>query len=481
MNDDERGPPLARRAVLGAATGILAGPLAAIGLAQAQTAPLVSPNPIAARIPLGPLRVSLRDFCTPPASSATRPLAMLNYLFHANDGSGRVFAADSRGKIWSIDGSGTASLFLDIAAVRRGKIFYDGSPKHLGVRSFAFHPDFADSTRPGFRRLYTVNTEIPDTPAGVPILEGPGTPLDFHDVIAEWRVSATNANQVDPSSRREVLRIRQYHPRHNTDQLLFKHSLKPGAGTYGLMYISVGDGINSPTHTDPYDQAQNKKSPLGKILRINPLQRGTRTYTVPRSNPFSTNPDYLPEIWALGLRHPEFLCFDPAGKGQMLIGEIGQAHIESVCIGRPGANYGWPQREGTFATDRFAEKNLFALPANDASFGYTYPVAQYDHSDGPAICGGFVYRGTAIPALVGHYVFGDIVNGRVFSVPISALRLGAQAQIQEVTLLRNGNTVTLRGLLGTSGRVDLRFGQDQAGEMYVMTKQDGIIRKLGPA
>jgi hypothetical protein len=105
-------------------------------------------------------------------------------------------------------------------------------------------------------------------------------------------------------------------------------------------------------------------------------------------------------------------------------------------------------------------------------------VAQYDHDEGVAICGGFVYRGVNIPALVGQYVFGDIVSGRVFAVPVSALRQGSLATIREVTLLKGGNKVTLRGLLRTTGRVDLRFGQDQAGEMYLMTKQDGVI--VGP-
>ena len=467
---------LQRRTLLGASVGGLTAGLGTLGGHPAQGA-VVTPNPIPARIALGSLRLSLRDFCTPPPTRATRPRAMLNYLYHAGDGSGRVFVADSRGKLWAISPSGTASLFLDIVPIRRGSIYLEPSTKYLGLRTFAFHPDFAVAGRPGFRRFYTVNTEVPAAPPGVPVLADPAIPVLYHDVVAEWQVDGQG--KVPPASRREVVRISQWNRGHNTDQLLFRPGRAAGAGDYGLLYISVGDGKNNPPHTDPHDQAQNRKSPLGKILRIDPLQQGTRSYTVPESNPFVDDPAWLPEIWALGLRHPEFMSFDQGGS-KLVVGHVGQDNIESLYLAKPGANFGWPEREGTFATNRFNERQLFTLPADDAAFGYTYPVAQYDHGDGVALCGGYVYRGTAIPGLVGRYLFGDIFNGRVFAVPIASLRQGSLATIQEVTLLRNGSTVTLRGLLGTSGRVDLRFGQDQAGEMYLMTKQDGIIRKLGP-
>ncbi len=237
----------------------------------------------------------------------------------------------------------------------------------------------------------------------------------------------------------------------------------------------------APTRTDPFDQAQNPASPLGKILCIDPLARPGRNYSTPRSNPFVGRAGWLPEIWALGLRYPQFMSFDTGGSRRLYVSAIGQAQIEGLCLGVKGANYGWPLREGTFVTERTNENLLYELPDDDASFGFTYPVAQYDHDEGESICAGFVYRGTAIPALVGHYLFGDIVNGRVFHVPVTSLIAGRQATIREITLLRDGTTVTLRGLLGTTGRVELWFGQDQAGEMYLMTKQDGVIRKLAAA
>ena len=471
---------MARRNILGAAAGsLMAAGLPPLRVRPAGAAP-VTPNPIPTPIALGPIRLSLQDFCTPPPTRASRPRAMLNYLYHAGDGSGRVFVADSRGKLWAVDRAGTATLFLDLAQARGGKIVFETSTMYLGLRTFAFHPDFAIAGRPGFRRLYTVNTEVPEVPPGVPVLRDPAIPVYYHDVIAEWQVDPADPSWVDPGSRREVLRISQWNRGHNTDQLMFKPSLRPGMAGYGQMYITVGDGKNNPSFTDPYDQAQNPKSPLGKILRILPLQQGSRSYAVPKANPFVGNSAWLPEIWALGLRHPEFLCFDPA-RGKMIVANIGQDQVEALYLGAAGANYGWPAREGTFVTNRLDENELFTLPPDDASFGYTYPVAQYDHDEGVAICGGFVYRGSAIPALYGHYLFGDIVSGRVFSVPVSTLRRGSLATIREVSLLQDGVAVTLRGLLGTTGRVDLRFGQDQAGEMYLMTKQDGMIRKLAAA
>jgi glucose/arabinose dehydrogenase len=277
-----------------------------------------------------------------------------------------------------------------------------------------------------------------------------------------------------------------YKDDHNIDQLMFDPKLRPGQAGYGAMYVGVGDGGNVPSRPDPYNQAQNLGRALGKILRINPLrQPGGKPYGIPADNPFVGRAGALPEIWAYGLRHPLNMSFDTGGNGALIITDIGQEHVEEVNLGVKGANYGWPEREGTYVTDRRDGTVLYAPPADDTARGFTFPVAQYDHYEGgpvglSAITGGFVYRGTAVPALAGQYLFGDLVTGRVFHVPASNLKLGRRATIRELTLKRAGVTVTLKGLAGAA-RADLRFGQDQAGEVYVMSKQDGVIRKLGPA
>ena len=403
-------------------------------------------------------------------------------MYHAGDHSGNLFANDSRGKIWLINGStGATQLFLDLQKARAGALRI--APKARGLRSFAFHPDFARAGRPGHRKLYTVSTESVRS-GGTKVFGGPFTVL-FHDVVAEWQVHAGNPRLVDPTTRRELLRIAQYGLQHNTDQLMFNPNAAVGSSDYGMMYIGIGDGDNVPRSTDPYNQAQNPGRALGKIFRINPLKQSDGSaYGIPADNPFVRQRGHLPELWALGLRHPQNLSFDAGGSGKFLIADIGQGQIEEINLGVKGANYGWPLREGTFVTDRTDASKLYTLPANDPTKGFTYPVAQYDH-DGKAaaVTGGFVYRGSTIPALVGHYLFGDLISGRVFHVPVSELTLGRQAVVRELTFKQRGTAVTLRDLAAGIGasRVDLRFGQDAAGEIYILTKQEGKIRKLAKA
>ena len=350
-----------------------------------------------------------------------------------------------------------------------------------GLRSFAFHPDFARKGAPGRGKLYTVTTEtVASRPAGVRLFAGP-YPAALHDVVAEWSVDAANPDRVDPGSRRELFRVAQLSAGHCADQLMFDPNARPGDTAYGALWLGVGDGGDFE-HPDPYNLAQNPGVAAGKLLRVDPLRRGAQAYTVPADNPFVGKAGYLPEIWALGLRHPQNLSFDRGGAGRMILTDIGKENVEEVNLGIAGANHGWPLREGTFVTNRTRPSVLYALPSDDARHGFTYPVAQYDHDEGRAVTGGFVYRGTQVPALTGQYLFGDIVNGRVFHVPVDGLRPGHLATIRELALLRNGRSVRLADLVhGQPGRVDLRFGQDERGEVYVLTKQDGMIRSLRPA
>ena len=449
---------------------------------MARQAHAATPDPIPARIQKSGLAVELADLSTPPRTSGSRPYALLNFLYHAGDRSGRLFANDSRGRLWLINRTtGAARPFLDLRQVRGSAFLVGGN--QMGLRSFAFHPDFARPGRPGHRKLYTVSTETAASrPGGVRLFGGP-FPVAHHDVVAEWGVDPTDPSRVDPTSRREVLRVAQYKKDHNTDRLMFDPNAGPGTSDYGKLYIGIGDGGNVPARPDPYDQAQDPGRALGKIFRINPLRQSDgRRYAVPGDNPFVGRSGHLPEIWALGLRHPQNLSFDRGGTGAFIVTDIGQYHIEEVNLGLRGANYGWPLREGTFVTDRRDQTTLHALPDDDATRGFTYPVAQYDHDEGRAVAGGFVYRGTAVSALAGHYLFGDIVNGRVFHVPVGELRPGARATIRELSFRKGGAPVTLKALVGGSnGRVDLRFGQGEDGEVYILTKQDGKIRKLRQA
>ncbi|MFO1072776.1 MAG: PQQ-dependent sugar dehydrogenase [Geminicoccaceae bacterium] len=478
----------------------MAGLLAA-GLAPAPVLAVtpVTPDPLKPRIAKSGIRVALRDFCRPPATLAKAPRANLNFLHHAGDGSGEIYCCDSRGKLWRIDpASGAVALFLDLVQARGSALL--ASDSQMGLRSFAFHPDFARPGTAGYGRLYTAHTETAASwQPGIPLFAmAPGVPVDHHNVVCEWRVFSRNRAEVKLASRRELLRTAQFGISHNLDQLRFDPSLAPGAPGYGLLFIGCGDGGNTPDFPDRYGHAQDPGRALGKILRIDPLPGAAPgRYAVPADNPFVGRAGVLPEIWALGLRHPQSITIDRV-TGTMLIADIGQAQIEEVNLGVAGANYGWSLREGTFASKAGDETVLYPLPTPDgwrlpgeaALRPFAYPVAQYDRSEGfaasgaplagsyLAITGGFVYRGSAVPALAGHYLCGDLVNGRIFHVPLSELRPGRQAPLRELTLTRGGGEVTLLGLMGARNRVDLRLGEGEDGAIYVLSKQDGMIRKL---
>ena len=155
--------------------------------------------------------------------------------------------------------------------------------------------------------------------------------------------------------------------------------------------------------------------------------------------------------------------------------------MEEIDIGHAGANYGWGEREGTFVVDRDDPFHVSPLPPDDQHFGYTYPVIQYRHErrdTSYAITGGFVYRGRAIPALRGKYVFGDIASGRVFFADATTLVDGKPSPFAEIKLHYLGKDRSLLEILGGDTRADLRFGMDDRGEIYLLTKRDGVIRKL---
>ena len=157
---------------------------------------------------------------------------------------------------------------------------------------------------------------------------------------------------------------------------------------------------------------------------------------------------------------------------------IGEHNIEALNIIEAGHFYGWPIREGTFLERFFYNTGkIYPLPGNDSVYHVTYPVAQFDHDEGVAISGGFEYRGTAIPQLAGKYLFGDIAAGKLFYVNMKDIQPGKQAPIKAWNVLLNGKVETLRQLCGND-RVDLHFGKDASGEMYILTKPDGKVYKI---
>ena len=420
------------------------------------------------------------DVLQVPASAATRPLARINYLFAAPDASHRMFVADMAGKVYVVrDGALRGEPFLDLAAARKGR-FTSANLFEEGLATFAFHPDFAQPARRGFRRFYTFATEQRENAAPTFAQPVPATASGHHAVVIEWQVDASNDDRIDPASAREVMRIAQPRHDHVGGQIAFNPAARPGDADHGKLYVGVGDGGNTElvnNQVDDWQLAQNRRVPLGKILRIDPLADGGRPYGVPADNPFVGREDTLPEIWALGLRNPQRFSWDTGGSHKMLIADIGQSQLEEIDVGRAGANYGWGEREGPRMVKHGDSKYRLGLPFLDFVLGYTYPALVYGHHLGRAVTGGFVYRGEALPQLRGMYVFGDIASGKIFFADVQALDNSGQAAFYELPLVFQGKPATLRQMVGAE-RADLRFGVDDRGEIHLLTKQDGRVRRL---
>ncbi|MDV2998654.1 MAG: hypothetical protein N5P05_000260 [Chroococcopsis gigantea SAG 12.99] len=447
---------------------------------------VITSNPLPTPIEKSSLSIGFQEIARIPDSGTGNSAApRLNYLTNAGDSSGRLFANDMRGKLYVID-NGNVSEYLDLKSVVGDKFL--ARTGQQGFISFVFDPDFKNN---GI--FYTVNSEkkegsIPDFPVTKPIYDNKGNLIQssHHDVIRKWLASDPKAN-VFSGTQKEILRIEQPYSDHNVGQIAFNPNAKPGDPDRGMLYMAVADGGSNGfpvSGTDPLHNGQDLNTPLAKILRIDPRGNNSANgkYGIPVDNPFVNDgdPKTLGEIWAYGLRNPHRISWDTGGDGKMLIDDIGQFFIEEINLGIKGANYGWGNREGTFVTAQNNEHVLYELPPDDSKFGYTYPVAQYDHdiTGLVAIAGGYVYRGAAIPELVGQYIAADFANdGRFFNVSSPQLVNGQQATLSELRLF-NGTTETSFLDIVQSDRSDVRFGVDEAGEIYVTNKKDGIVRKI---
>ncbi|MGH3765630.1 MAG: PQQ-dependent sugar dehydrogenase [Pseudonocardiaceae bacterium] len=282
---------------------------------------------------------------------------------------------------------------------------------------------------------------------------------------------------------------------HGVQQIGFNPTAQPGDKDYRLLYIAVGDGgvVGEESPGRVTTVPQDLRVPQGKILRIDP--HGTNgangNYGIPASNPFVGKPGMaLREIYASGLRDPIRFSWDSGEGHRMFLANVGEQQIESIYEVRPGDNFGWSQREGSFAF-RAGDPScgVFSLPGDDSKYGYTYPVIAFAHNPPPgqppcrtsghAVVGGFVYRGTSVPELRGKYVFADFVPERIFFSDTREMHVGGNlARIYELSLFTDKNQrVTMEQLAGNS-RADLRFGCDSHGELYVLSKANGKIWKI---
>lgn len=337
------------------------------------------------------------------------------YVTHAGDGSGRLFGVEQLGRIWIIEaGKSYLKPFLDVSNLLPAEVF-TGVYTERGLLGLAFHPDY--------RRNGTFFIHH--------------TSRDGQSVIARYRVKPDNPNEADPASRHVILTVEDPWPDHNGGNIQF--------GPDGYLYVGFGDGGNV---NEPNYNSQNPALLLGKLLR---LDVNADTYIVPPDNPFVDNPDYRPEIWALGLRNPWRYSFDRA-TGDLYIADVGQWDREEInfqpAASAGGENYGWSAWEGT------RRHQTDVAPLGDV----TWPIFEYTHADGCSVTGGYVYRGAALPELRGYYFFGDYCNGRLW------------------TTYRDREGAWQTQLFMETGRTITSFGEDERGELYLVDYKGDILR-----
>ncbi|AQG79831.1 PQQ-dependent sugar dehydrogenase [Spirosoma montaniterrae] len=417
-------------------------------------------DPVPAKIAKGGLRLTLEEVVTAPASATQTPAARINKMLVLPGQTERTFVVDLRGALYEMAGV-TLQPYFRLPDHRPNFIHAPGLATGFG--SFAFHPAFYQNGL-----LYTTHTEKARTaPANFAYADSIKVTLQW--VLTEWKTTAPTATTFVGTGR-ELLRIDMVSAIHGVQEITFNPLAKPGTPDYGLLYVGVGDG--GCTENGHYELCQDSTRLWGKVLRIDPRGTNSRNgqYGIPVSNPLAGRAGG--EIFCRGFRNPNRICWAP--NGTMLVSDIGQANMEEINAVVAGANYGWPDREGTFVMNyRGAMDKSYPLPGNDAAYRYAYPAIQYDHDEGKAVSGGFVYTGN-IALLTGKYLFGDIVNGRVFYVEGNQLKPGQQAIIQEFDLDIAGRPVTFQALCG-SKKTDLRFGIGPGQGLYLFTKTDGKI------
>jgi glucose/arabinose dehydrogenase len=339
-----------------------------------------------------------------------------------NAGDDRLFVAEKDGlvRILNADGSIEATPFLDVQSLTNTSGFSD----ERGLLGLAFHPDYADN---GY--LYVNYTRT-----------------NGDTRITRFTVSG-DPNVMDESTAQTIITIDQPFGNHNGGDLKF--------GPDGYLYIGMGDGGSAG---DPDNYAQNMSSLLGKMLRIDvDVPNG---YQVPTDNPFvNSGSDTLPEIWASGLRNPWRFSFDSA-TGDLYMGDVGQGNIEEVdyqpASSTGGENYGWRCFEGNSS---YNSSGCLGLGAYDG------PVVTYTHGfDHCSITGGYVYRGSAYPEMVGKYFYTDYCSGRFWTAELNDADEWVVFEVSE-----------FQGFGWST------FGEDADGELYAANQSQGTIYQIQDA
>ena len=456
--------------------------LLAASVASAQTSNDPFGEPISAVD--GVIRVGAVEFAALPdvGGRAARMMRLVD-----EPGTGRLFVSDMRGIVYTVSYDGrTVTPYLDLTAARWA-LQIQASGRERGFQSFALHPQFGEAGAPGYGKLYAY-TDSNDTAPPADFVSGGGS--DAHDtLLLEWTAGDPAATVYDGGPPRELLRVEQPFGNHNGGQLGFNPLAAPGDPDFGLLYIGSADGGSGG---DPLDLAQNLGSIFGKILRIDPLGANSANgqYGIPADNPFAGDAGTLGEIYAYGVRNPQRFAWD-VQNGNLFVADIGQNIVEEMSLVTSGANLGWNDWEGSF---RFISRREVSLVDPRGEAGLSYPVAEYGQLDpllqrSSAATGLVVYRDDAIPQLTNLVLFGDSPSGEIFYVDADDLPEGGQESIRRVLLRDQGDTKTLLQVIQEknaaqgrtpTGRADLRLDHGPGGQVYLLNKHDGVIRRLVP-
>ncbi|MBM9575703.1 PQQ-dependent sugar dehydrogenase [Leptospira sp. 201903070] len=328
--------------------------------------------------------------------------------------SNRMIVLEKRGKVVEFD---VAKKQRMIRADFTGQI---ETLSEEGLLGLAFSPDFANDSK------FFVHVVVKENGK------------DYSKILEfEWMQDSILRIE---NAKRTILKVEQPYSNHNGGQIAFGPDQK--------LYIGFGDGGGA---NDPYKNGQNSGTFLGKLLRITPnVKTSGAPYKVPEDNPFVNKPGFLPEIWAYGLRNPWRFSFDSA-TGELYLADVGQNSFEEIDLIRKGGNFGWNLKEGF---------HCFQFNPNCSLPGIADPIHEYPRPDGHSITGGYVYRGKELPQLVGSYVYGDFVTGRIW-----------------VLRQKDGKKISNALLFRTSVQIST-FGQDPNGEVYFADFSSGNILRF---
>jgi glucose/arabinose dehydrogenase len=336
-------------------------------------------------------------------------------LVQPDDTTGLIFVTEQRGVIYAF--STNDSQQADVFLDITDRVNMGGTEE--GLLGLAFDPNYQEN---GYFYVYYSAAD------------------PRRSVLSRFSLDPENTAVADPETEVLVMEVPQPYANHNGGQLAF--------GPDGYLYIGLGDGGSGG---DPQGNGQNLSTLLGKILRIDVSELSTPgDYAIPADNPFVGTEGARSEVWALGLRNPWRFSFD-AETGLLWVGDVGQNSWEEIDIIAKGANCGWNIMEGSHCY----------IPSTGCNqSGLTLPIFEYDHSQGCSVTGGYVYRGEQIPSLQGHYVYGDYCSGRIWA------------------LAYDGEAVTDNVLLADSALSIASFGEDLAGNLYILDRQGGGIYTL---